>query len=212
MILTAKAIGILGGAVLSAALLAAGIPLMRSNYDVNGKATFNSVPVLGAEVCLVNSNAYLKLADLCHQAVALMKQPMKEAANVALCEQLTNALGRCSSLSVASRDEAQGIIDALSQQKQVRDELVAFLDKIPDEMVCLGTEDLRAELMKTRLFTEDYKAFLKGGSLYNPYYEAINLAVKKVYDDLKENGDEKIENLQTEDLFKAYFRELKKKF
>lgn len=64
MLLTAKAIGIAGGALIGAALLAGGIPLMRSNYDVNGKASFNNVPVLGAEVCLVNSNAYLKLAEL----------------------------------------------------------------------------------------------------------------------------------------------------
>ncbi|MBP5628199.1 hypothetical protein J6X96_08585 [bacterium] len=64
MILAAKTIGIAAGALLGAGLLAGGIPLMRSNYDVTGQASFNNVPVLGAEVCLINSNAYTKLAAL----------------------------------------------------------------------------------------------------------------------------------------------------
>ncbi|MBR5946759.1 hypothetical protein IKZ80_06725, partial [bacterium] len=64
MILAAKTIGIAAGAILGAGLLAGGIPLMRSNYDVTGQASFNNVPVLGAEVCLINSNAYTKLAAL----------------------------------------------------------------------------------------------------------------------------------------------------
>ena len=61
MILTAKAIGIAAAALIGGGLLATGIPLMNSNYDVSGRVTFNSVPVLGAEVCLVNSNAYVKM-------------------------------------------------------------------------------------------------------------------------------------------------------
>lgn len=63
MILTAKAIGIAAAALIGGGLLATGIPLMNSNYDVSGRVTFNSVPVLGAEVCLVNSNAYVKMAS-----------------------------------------------------------------------------------------------------------------------------------------------------
>ena len=63
MILTAKAIGIAGAALLGGALLAAGLPLVNSNYDVSGRVTFNNVPVMGAEVCLVNSNAYVKMAS-----------------------------------------------------------------------------------------------------------------------------------------------------
>ena len=63
MILTAKAIGIAAAALIGGGLLATGIPLMNSNYDVSGRATSNDVPVLGAEVCLVNSNAYIKLAS-----------------------------------------------------------------------------------------------------------------------------------------------------
>jgi len=88
MLLTAKAIGIAGGALIGAALLAGGIPLMRSNYDVNGKASFNNVPVLGAEVCLVNSNAYMKLAELEVEKANLSAQG-SEAAYRALLSEFT---------------------------------------------------------------------------------------------------------------------------
>ncbi|MBR5624190.1 hypothetical protein IKW72_04200 [bacterium] len=77
MILTAKAIGIGLAALIGGGLLVTGIPLMNSNYDVSGRATSNNVPVLGAEVCLVNSNAYIKLAS---------KAEERENLNDSLCD------------------------------------------------------------------------------------------------------------------------------
>ncbi len=156
--------------------------------------------------------SYLKLSELSKQSVDQMKAILNESKNDELYRELTDLLNRCSDLSAEGRQEVRGIIDALSQQKQVKGRFVEFLDRIPNEMVCLGDESLRAELMQSRLFVDEYKQFLPGGTYYNPYYEAINLAVGKVYDDLKENGNEKIENLGTEDLFQAYFRNLKKNF
>ena len=77
MILTAKAIGIGLAALIGGGLLVTGIPLMNSNYDVSGRATSNNVPVMGAEVCLVNSNAYIKLVS---------KAEERENLNDSLCE------------------------------------------------------------------------------------------------------------------------------
>ena len=64
MNLTNKTIGMVVGILLGTSMLAAGIPLVGSSYDVSGQASFNNVPVLGAEVCLINSNAYAKLVAL----------------------------------------------------------------------------------------------------------------------------------------------------
>lgn len=71
MILTPKTVGIVVGVVLGTSLVATALPLVRSNYDVNGQASFNNVPVLGAEVCLINSNAYAKLAALEQEKIGL---------------------------------------------------------------------------------------------------------------------------------------------